>query len=207
MVQTSKLTRRESAELTRRRLVEGAIAILRREGVAAATTGRIAHAAGLKQPSFYAHFADRDAILHAAATEIARRVLGRLQREITKFDPANVRGSVRGAYAALIAAFLSEPELTRIFLRHRADDGTVLGRVFRGMLDRARADLLESLPRYGLHVGREKAESYVELQVASVLGTLEGLLDGRLRDRDAAVDALAATTIAVLRSLNDERRR
>jgi len=37
-VQTARLTRRESTELTRRRLIDGAIEILRQEGVAAATT-------------------------------------------------------------------------------------------------------------------------------------------------------------------------
>ena len=129
-VQTSRLTRKESTELTRRRLIDGAIEILRRDGVAAATTGRIASAAGLKQPSFYVHFADRDQVFEAAAAEIGRRVIGILKRQLRAIDRAHPRRSIRATYAAMTTAFLSEPELTRIFLRHRIDDGTVLGRHF-----------------------------------------------------------------------------
>ncbi len=204
-MQTAKLTRKESTELTRRRLIDGAIEILRRDGVAAATTGRIASAAGLKQPSFYVHFADRDAVFEAAAVEIGRRVIEMLKRQLTAFDPAHARRSIRDAYAAMTAAFLSEPELTRIFLRHRTDDGTVLGRTFRELLHQARGELVENLARYDVALPRDTAEAHIELLVAGVLGLLEGLLDGRLRDGEAAVDAIAGVTVAMFRALKDRK--
>jgi AcrR family transcriptional regulator len=204
-VQTSRLTRKESTELTRRRLIDGAIEILRRDGVAAATTGRIASAAGLKQPSFYVHFADRDQVFEAAAAEIGRRVIGILKRQLRAIDRAHPRRSIRATYAAMTTAFLSEPELTRIFLRHRIDDGTVLGATFRRLLDQARSELVESVARYGVVLPRDTAEAHVELLVAAVLGLLEGLLDGRLRDRGAAVDAISNATIAMFRSLTRDR--
>jgi AcrR family transcriptional regulator len=204
-VLTSKLSRKESTELTRRRLIDGAIEILRRDGVAAATTGRIASAAGLKQPSFYVHFSDRDEIFQAAAAEIGRRVIEMLKRQLTAFDPAHARRSIRDAYAAMTAAFLSEPELTRIFLRHRTDDGTVLGRTFRELLHQARGELVENLARYDVALPRDTAEAHIELLVAGVLGLLEGLLDGRLRDSEAAVDAIAGVTVAMFRALKDRK--
>jgi TetR/AcrR family transcriptional regulator, fatty acid biosynthesis regulator len=193
-VQTARLTRRESTELTRRRLIDGAIDILRQEGVAAATTGRIASAAGLKQPSFYVHFADRDEILHAAAVEIGQRMIEKLQGELSRIDTADARRSIRAAHAAIVDTFLAEPELTRIFLRHRTDDGTVLGRAFRRLLDEARGQLVDSLARHGITVPRQSAVVYAELLVAAVLGMLEGLLDGRLTDRAASIDAVAHVT-------------
>lgn len=204
-MQTSRLTRKESTELTRRRLIDGAIEILRRDGVAAATTGRIASAAGLKQPSFYVHFADRDQVFEAAAVEIGRRVIAMLQQQLTAFDPAHARRSIRSAFAAMTTAFLSEPELTRIFLRHRHDDGTVLGRTFHGLLQQARGELVDSLTSYNLTLPRDAAEAHVELLVAAVLGLLEGLLDGRLRDQESAVDAIAGVTIAMFRTLKDRK--
>jgi AcrR family transcriptional regulator len=203
-VQTSRLTRKASTELTRRRLIDGAIEILRRDGVAAATTGRIASAAGLKQPSFYVHFADRDQVFEAAANEIGRRVLGILKRQLTAIDRTRPRRSIRAAYAAVTEAFLSEPELTRIFLRHRIDDGTVLGRTFRRLLDQVRGELVESIGSYGIALPRGAAEAHIELLVAASLGLIEGLLDGRLRDREAGVDALSGATIAMFRSLTRE---
>jgi AcrR family transcriptional regulator len=200
-VQTSRLTRKASTELTRRRLIDGAIEILRRDGVAAATTGRIASAAGLKQPSFYVHFADRDQVFEAAANEIGRRVLGILKHQLTAIDRTHPRRSIRAAYAAVTEAFLSEPELTRIFLRHRIDDGTVLGRTFRSLLDQVRGELVESIGSYGITLPRGAAEAHIELLVAASLGLLEGLLDGRLRDREAGIDALSGATVAMFRSL------
>jgi AcrR family transcriptional regulator len=204
-VQTARLTRKESTELTRRRLIDGAIEILRRDGVAAATTGRIASAAGLKQPSFYVHFDDRDQVFEAAASEIGRRVIGILKRQLTAVDRTHPRRSIRAAFAAMTAAFLSEPELTRIFLRHRIDDGTVLGRTFRGLLDQARGELVESVALYGVVLPRDTVEAHIEILVAAVLGLLEGLLDGRLRDREAAVDAISNATVAMFRSLTRDR--
>jgi AcrR family transcriptional regulator len=204
-VQTSRPTRRESTELTRRRLIDGAIDILRHEGVAAATTGRIASAAGLKQPSFYVHFADRDEILNAAAVEIGQRMIETLQRELSRVDAADARRSIRAANAAIVDTFLGEPELTRIFLRHRTDDGSVLGRAFRRLLDQARGQIVESVARHSVVAPRQTVEVYVELLVAAVLGMLEGLLDGRLTDRGASVDAISRVTGTLLQSLSNAK--
>jgi AcrR family transcriptional regulator len=204
-VQTARLTRKASTELTRRRLIDGAIEILRRDGFAAATTGRIASAAGLKQPSFYVHFEDRDQVFEAAANEIGRRVIEILKRQLTAIDRTHPRRSIRAAYAAVTAAFLSEPELTRVFLRHRVDDGTVLGRTFRSLLDQVRGELVESIGRWGVALPRSAAEAHIELLVAATLGLLEGLLDGRLHDREPVIDAISNVTLAMFRSLTRDR--
>jgi AcrR family transcriptional regulator len=198
---------RRSTELTRRRLVEGAVDILRREGLAAATTGRIAGAAGLKQPTFYVHFADRDEVFEAAAEEIGHRMLEKLQRQHTRFDPKDVRRSLAQNYRSILAAFLSEPELTRIFLRHRGDESTVLGRVFGRQIREARQAIVQSVPLYGVAAPQPAlVEAYVELIVSAVLGLLEALLDGRLHDREAAIETLTDVTAAALRTRETPRR-
>jgi AcrR family transcriptional regulator len=204
-MQASRPARR-GTDVTRRRLIDGAVEILRRDGFAAATTGRIASAAGLKQPSFYVHFADRDEVFEAAAGQIGQRMLAKLERQHAKFDPADVHGSLQALYEAIVGAFLSEPELTRIFLRHRTDDGTVLGRIFSRHVQRARATILTSLPLYGVAVTGAAAEPYVEIIVSGVLGTLEALLEGRLKDRSAAIEALVDVTARVLRAQPGKRK-
>ena len=204
-MQTSRLTRKESTELTRRRLIDGAIEILRRDGVAAATTGRIASAAGLKQPSFYVHFADRDQVFEAAAIEIGRRVIGILKRQLTAIDsgapapidPRHLRGHDGGVpLGARADAHLPAPS-------HRRRHGP--RRHVPEAARQARGELVESVARYGVVLPRDTAEAYIELLVAAVLGLLEGLLDGRLRDREAAVDAISNATIAMFRSLTRDR--
>jgi AcrR family transcriptional regulator len=205
---------RRNTELTRRRLVDGAVDILRREGLAAATTGRIASAAGLKQPSFYVHFADRDEVFEAAADEIGKRMLEKLQRQHARFDPKDAHRSLTALYRSIVTAFLAEPELTRIFLRHRADADTVLGKVFGRQLREARGAIIQSLPMYGVSPGpshsavavQAHAEAYVEAIMAAVLGMLEALLEGRIKDRDAAIDVLADMTAMALRPRESSRR-
>lgn len=199
-MQTARPARR-STELTRQRLIDGAVDILRREGLAAATTGRIASAAGLKQPTFYVHFEDRDEVFEAAASEIGRRVLEKLQRQHTKFDPKDVRRSLTESYRSMLNGFLSEPELTRIFLRYRGDEGTVFGRVFGRQIAEARRAIVQSVHIYGVtSAAREVVEAYVEMIVSAVLGMLEALIDGRVHDREVAVEALADLTTMALRN-------
>jgi TetR/AcrR family transcriptional regulator, fatty acid biosynthesis regulator len=196
------LGRKEAKEVTRRRLIDGAIDILRREGVAAATTGRIAEAAGIAQSSFYGHFTDRDQCLEAAAELIGGYVLHQVRKQRSQLDPRDLRASLRALYASVVQAFLSAPELTRIFLRHRTDDQSALGRAFREQVDRARVDLDASLRAFGV-TDAEPALTpvYVELLITGTLGVVEGLLDERIPDREAAIDGITNVTHAGLFSL------
>jgi AcrR family transcriptional regulator len=192
------LSRKESKELTRKRLIEGAIAILRTDGLAGVTTGRVADAAGIAQSSFYGHFADRDACLEAVADKIGTSVLRRVREQRMSIDPGDPQGSVRRSMARVVEVFLIEPELTRLFLRHRGDDETALGRAF----GRLRAQAQQSLQRDVLFLGvagsPAEAEVYAELLIAGTLGVIEGILAGRISDREVAVDGIARLTSAAL---------
>ena len=59
---------------TRQRLIDSTLEIVRTEGPAGLTTGKIANAAGIQQPGFYAHFKNVDACLKAAADQLAERM-------------------------------------------------------------------------------------------------------------------------------------
>lgn len=184
--------------MTRARLVRGAIELLRAEGEAAATTGRIADAAGIKQPSFYGHFADRDACLEAAATQIGEQMLERVGRHRRLLEPGELRDMVRRAFAAAIKAFLAEPALTRLYLRHRADESSALGRAFGALTDRGRDELQRDLRALGVTTSEPEARAYAELVIAGTLGLVEGLLEGRIADREIAIAALTDVTCAAL---------
>jgi AcrR family transcriptional regulator len=195
-----QLTRRESSAVTRRRLIEASIDLLRAEGPAAATTGRIARAAGLAQASFYAHFRDRDACLEAAASEIGEMVLARLRAALLPIDARDLRGSIRRVYAALLEVFESERELTLLFIAHRADESSPLGAGLRGSLGRARADLVTAIRLYGARPSAAEAACYAELLVSVMFGLAESVLAGRV-ERQLGLDATADLTHAALRSL------
>jgi AcrR family transcriptional regulator len=195
-----QLTRRESSAVTRRRLIDSAIDIVRREGPAAATTGRIARAAGLAQASFYAHFRDRDACLQAAALEIGEYVLARLRAVLLPIDAHDLRGSIRRVYAALLDVFASERELTLVFIAHRADEASPLGAGLRASLGRARADLVTAIRLYGARPSAAEAACYAEILVSVMLGLAESVLSGRV-ERELGLEATTEVTHGALRAL------
>jgi len=195
-----RLTRREASAVTRRRLVVSTIEILRAEGPAGATTGRIAKAAGLAQASFYAHFADRDACLQAAAEEIGDDVLARLRAALLPIDGRDLRGSIRRVYAALLDVFVTERELTELFLAHRADPNSPLGVGLRRALGAARLDLITAIRLYGVQPTAAEAACYAEILVGVMLGLVEGVVAERV-ERELGLDAVADVTYGALQAL------
>jgi hypothetical protein len=77
----------------------------------------------------------------------------------------------------------------------------VFGRIFGRQIAEARRAIVESVHLYGVtSAAREVVEAYVEMIVSAVLGMLEALIDGRVRDREVAIDALADLTTMALRN-------
>ena len=64
---------------TRERLYEAAIAEFRRLGFDRARVSRIAQAAGVSRPSFYAHFPTREHVLYELTWRLSLRVVRRLE--------------------------------------------------------------------------------------------------------------------------------
>ena len=64
-------TRKASKERTRQKLVQATLKILHKQGPTALTTGRIAQAAGVAQPTFYVHFKGMDDAVGEAAEHVA----------------------------------------------------------------------------------------------------------------------------------------
>ncbi|RII09216.1 HTH-type transcriptional regulator SrpR [Streptomyces sp. YIM 130001] len=68
-----RLSRRESQERTRSRLLDAAAEVFAETGVAGASVERIAERAGYTRGAFYGHFADKDALVAALLEERTRR--------------------------------------------------------------------------------------------------------------------------------------
>jgi TetR/AcrR family transcriptional regulator, fatty acid biosynthesis regulator len=191
-------SRKVSKERTRGRLIQGTLKVLYKDGPAALTTGRIAESAGVAQPTFYVHFSDMSDALQQAADIVSEKLLGRLRelrRDVQKDASAD---GARQAIAASVNGLLSDPRSTELFLRHRRDVGTPLGRTWRQMFDRAREELLADLRELGLGDSVPHLEIHSELIAGMVLGVVEGVLDKRIKDKEAAIDLLAQAVRASL---------
>jgi TetR/AcrR family transcriptional regulator, fatty acid biosynthesis regulator len=188
--------RRVTKERTRQKLIDATLRVLHEHGPGALTTGRIANAAGLAQPTFYVHFSDMEDALTAAAAAVEERLLVRLREYRSELSMRDPETGVRNVFRATVKALMAEPQLTQLYLRHRHDVDSPLGRRFRDGTQRARRELAEDLAALGIPSG--VAVTHAEAVVGMTLGIVEALIEGRLTDRDAAVEALVHICTASL---------
>jgi TetR/AcrR family transcriptional regulator, fatty acid biosynthesis regulator len=196
------ISRRVTKERTRQKLIEATLRVLHEHGPAALTTGRIANAAGLAQPTFYVHFADMEDALTQAAAAVEERLLAKLREFRAELDVRDPEEGVRSIFRSTVRALVAEPHLTQLYLRHRHDVDSPLGRRFRHGTHRARTELAEDLQGMGVPVGN--LDAHAEAVVGMTLGIIEALLEGRLDNRDDAVEALVHICTASLRAASAE---
>lgn len=189
-------SRKVSKERTRQRLIEATLQVLYEQGPAALTTGRIANAAGLAQPTFYVHFSDMEDALTQAAAAVEERLLTGLRDARTDLSVKSPEDTMRGIFQSTVKALLREPHMTQLYLRHRHDVDSPLGRRFKEWTERARHDLERDLRNLGLDM--PNLDAHAEAVVGMTLGVVEGLLAGRLADREQAIDALVHLATASL---------
>jgi AcrR family transcriptional regulator len=129
-VQPHNLQDRQT-DLTRRLILQAALALLEEQGVAVLTNRTIAERAGISERTVYRHFATRDAMLDALAVGISERL------DLPPV-PATLAGLV-GYPAALYARYEVHATLTQAALHPDVFDR------IRGTLARRRWDAIKNL--------------------------------------------------------------
>lgn len=195
------LTREEAKRLTRQRLLQAGQDLLACHGPEGLTTGRVTQRAGVAQATFYVHFRDLDQLLAEVATGIVEQVQAALTRQRLRFDAGErLWPDVRESYRMSLAAIEEHAPLLRRFLAEGLGGVGVLATCGRALMvdltSRLYADLralplTAALDDNRLRLG---ADAVVGLTVHTGLG----LAEGRLRDREAALDMLCRVTLALL---------
>ncbi|MGX6601322.1 TetR/AcrR family transcriptional regulator [Micromonosporaceae bacterium Da 78-11] len=115
------VSRVESAAVTRRALLDAAAALLDLGGPEAVTLREVGARAGLSRGAPYRHFADKDSLLTAVATESWERIAD--QVHAVRADPGRSPAEkLRGALHALIAVGRDQPHLYRVMCGEPAGD-------------------------------------------------------------------------------------
>jgi AcrR family transcriptional regulator len=113
-------TRAESAAATRRALLDAAAELLDLGGTEAVTLREVGARAGVTRGAPYRHFAGKDSLLTAVATESWERIGDRVHALRT--DPAlSASQKLRGALRALIGVGRDQPHLYQVLFRQRGD--------------------------------------------------------------------------------------
>lgn len=177
---------------TRERLFEAALAEFRRAGVARASVSRIAAAAGVSRPSFYAHFPTLDHVLFELAWRLAVGAVRRLE------GAPDLRTTLDRLADALIEAEreVGDPALFRemisIFAR-RSPAQDLDGNRIPLLVDLVRR--FERAREAGELRGGLPAERAARLCLSGVFGHLLGV-DASPEERRAELGALFALHLA-----------
>lgn len=178
------------ATVTRERLVEAAIEILRTEGMTGLTTVNLARATGIVQSGFYRHFSDIGECQRLAAEVIAdrlRNLLRRLREELLRNAREDIP-TVVAYYDALFAAALEERAFVELLIRYRYDPSP-LGEVMRNVYAQLRADAFAFLWSLATDAGVSRRhflaiEQSAEMLQGAIFATLSSVLEGRMREED-----------------------
>ncbi len=184
-----------SRDVRRRKLLDAALTVIRRDGPTT-SMGAIAAEAGVTKPVLYAHFGDK-AGLSAA---IARHVADELVESITGTlaEASDLPGTIRASVEAFVDFVEADPELFSFLLYPSGGRSP----------DEDLRSLIETLAgRIEANLGPEDAASGVPppvaLRIRAVLGLAYTSVDWWIRDgresmgRDELVETLTALAVSV----------
>lgn len=199
---TRPLSREETKLITRRRLLDSAALVLRKEGFAKLTTSRVAREAGVAQPTFYVHFRDMNELLHALAEENLGQIRKPLREARLAIQTADSDDPLRETFRLPLRALTAQPELFRLWIQELHRPGSPLGRMAREMQDEMGRDLVEDLTALGAPVATPSDRQRLEIIADGLIVLTQNLalsyIEGRHPDLEQIVDVLVSFALGVL---------
>lgn len=198
------ITRAESKELNRRRLLTAAREMLIECGYGAVSARQISARAGVAQSSFYAHFRDKEDLVRTLSDEIFSRL--RRQLRESRLTPEGVTWDemLGQMLARLYEFFLAEKELIALLFQELDQPDSPMNELGQEIFETLHSDLREDLERLQER-GRVPTNLPVEAAVSLVIGSsvyiLRRMLQGRVRDPLALFQDFAILNQAMVTGL------
>lgn len=203
-----RLTREEGKLVTRRRLLEAAATILRESGWGGLSASAVAREAGIAQPTFYVHFADKDDLIRTLAREKIEALRRPLQEARSQVASGRGLDAVRNTFRVPLEAMLGQPELFRLFIQEAHQPSSPLGEHARQLRREIEADLVRDLVAMGAPARTRKQRERLEMMAEGMIALTEtfalGFIDGRYTDVEAMIDVLTRFTMGALGTLGGE---
>jgi AcrR family transcriptional regulator len=162
-------TRSETAAMTRRALLDAAGALLDTGGPDAVTLREVGARTGVSRSAPYRHFANKETLLTALATNAMNQLGDTLERLAIGDDPPEQ--SLRAALLSLVAIGRARPHLYRLMFITPAGDPTAAVRA----AERTQDLFLDLVGRI---VGRQRARHYGALLLTTAHGATSFELSG-----------------------------
>jgi AcrR family transcriptional regulator len=129
--------RQKRAQQTVEVVLDAVIAVLKRDGVSAVTTNRIAEVAGVSIGSVYQYFPDKRAIFMALHARHVDQIGSLVERTLVEHSRSSLPDLVRALVEAMIEAHTVDPELFELLhaeVPHRAHGARDFESRLRGVL-------------------------------------------------------------------------
>ncbi|MEM1416047.1 MAG: helix-turn-helix domain-containing protein [Myxococcota bacterium] len=182
--------------------MEAGVELLREEGLASLSTKRAAAAVGIAQPSFYAHFPNRDAYRAAVLEVVGARLMVAIRslqaalRQAGPDDPAKIADH----FDAMLVTAESERAHLEIFFEHRRARG-LLGELARKFEDDTSAEIRAHLDAVIAAEGRTLPGDVMRHAATTLATAAIGLVDQHLRgegpDRRAKAEIFGGFVMVV----------
>ena len=193
------MTRREAKERTRRRLLEAARTIILAGGEARLSASNVARRAGVGGATFYEHFANRDALMHALSEQLfdeLRLELAVQRREALESPDDEQR--LREEFRTPLELIAANPDLFRLALRVRHHPGTPLGESSWRLTGNTRRDIVAELVARGYPAStaaeHRRLEMIADIHIAATEVLALGHVSGRYPDVGELADMLVLVT-------------
>jgi len=180
---------------TRQRLLDAALEILDTDGEAGLTTTRVTQLAGVKQPTFYFHFAGMDDLLVELVGQLwtKRRTVTRETRESVRHH-GSTKEALRELFRTTVEALVAHPAVLRLVGRSRLDLTGPLGAYVRAETAVTIENLTTTLARGGLPYGTPAEQRRLHMQAEGLVALIETLalshMEGRYEDIEEVLDVL-----------------
>jgi AcrR family transcriptional regulator len=166
-------------------ILDAVIRILKRQGMAAITTNRIAEVAGVSIGSLYQYFPDKRAIFVALHRRHIEQVDRLIQTSLVNHADSPLNGLIRALIGAMIDAHTIDPELSELLMTevpHRADGTEDFAARLHGTFRLAIASRVHELKK-----GRD-----LDIAVFVVAHMVESLCHGAVLHRPAGISLKTA---------------
>jgi AcrR family transcriptional regulator len=202
------LTREEAKLITRRRLLEAAARVLRESGYGGLSVSAVAREAGVAQPTFYVHFADKDELVRTLAVEKVEAIRRPLKEARAKIPVANAISAVRDAFRLPLERVLEQPDLFRLYLQELHQPASPFGEQARKLQRELQSDLVDDLVAYGLPANTAAQRVRLQLTAEGMVALTQTLglafLEGRYKELEAVIDVLTHFAVGAVRALKED---
>lgn len=193
------LTRRQAKQRTRQRLLDAARKLILAGDETRITASTVAKRARVAGATFYEHFANRDALLHALSEQLFDELRGQLAMQRREaLESPNDEERLRQEFRTPLEMIAANPDLFRLALRVRHHSGSPLGDSSRRLTGSTRRDIVEELVARGYPSGspgeQRRLEMIADVHIAATEVLALGHISGRYPDLDEIADMLLLVT-------------